>query len=157
MPRLLQDITARQVYELPDFDGPVEQDFMLKDLLDSPACKFPDGTPHRGNLLKIPTDVWDKNRERVLKEIWRDFPDMGDDDILRAWRNTFLEDAMECFNKHHRPDMGCPDYCDSSKRIGSPSKHPFLANQKPVYLCYFCPVHTWVTEQNRYAAGQYNE
>lgn len=155
--RLLQDITARKVYELPDYEGPVEGDVLLEQLLERPDLKFEDGTDHVGNLMVIPDSLWERNRQRILAEIWRDFPDMGDDDIVKAYRNTYIEDANKCFNRHNRPKMGCIDFHDDSKRIGSPTKNRALAKLKPIYLCDFCPVASgYVATEIRYKKGLYD-
>ena len=161
--RLLQDLTARQVYELPNYSGPAEHDILLIKMVEerctcSVRCEHPNvqlGEPHRGNLMKIDDDVWKKRRTDILREMWSAFPDMSEADLMASVRNAYIEDAGMCFNRHGRPDDGCIDYKDDSKRIGSPSKHPWLAKKKPVYLCDFCPVKSTVQGKVFHKLGLY--
>lgn len=163
MTRLVQDITARKVYELPDYDGPPERDILLIELCEhvtvcSDKCRHPNvqpGQQHVGNMLQIDSTVWNKHRDTILSEMWSSFPDMGEDDILQSSRNNYTEDAGKCFNRHNRPMDGCLDYKDDSKRIGNPSKHPWLMQEKPVYLCDFCPVKSTVQGKVFHKRGLY--
>jgi len=158
------DITARKTYELPDYEGHPDGDILLEQLLEkhctcSSACRHPHvqkpGERHVGNMMQIDDATYAKRRTEILKEMWRDYPDMGEEDILVSARNTYVEDASACFNRHSRPKMGCIDYRDDKKRIGSPTKNRMLAELAPVYLCDFCPVKTWVTTEIRHSRGMY--
>lgn len=93
---------------------------------------------------------------------------------LYATRSTFHEDALRCFGQHHRPKEGCLDYLDDSKLL-TPSSWKTEAEEqidksdliritnetrqhrKPVHLCNFCPVQTYVTTKRREQRGDYKK
>jgi hypothetical protein len=166
--RLLQDLTAHKVYEVPFFNGPPERDVLLQKVIDDhctcgPRCKHPNvkpGEPHRGNLMVIEQRVWDKRQSEILRDMWRDVPGMSEEDVLHSFRNTYVEDAHECFNRHGRPEMSCIDYKEDHKKIGSPvhtsrNAKRAMMQLSPVFLCDFCPVKTWVQEQVYHQRGLY--
>lgn len=162
------DITARKTYELPDYEGPVQGDVLLTELLDfhckcSERCKHPNvkpGIEHVGNMMNVPDDVWEKRRTEILKEMWRDYPGVSEEDALESYRNTYREDAAACFNRHGRPADGCIDYKDGSKRIGNPTRggrgmRQALAHIAPVFLCDFCAVRSTVQGKVFHERGLY--
>lgn len=171
--RLLQDITKRKVYELPFYSGPPERDFLLAELLERIRQEDPlwsgddDRQPierqphaHNGNLMIIERRVWEARRTEILAEMWRDFSDMSEADVMASYRNTYSEDAAACFNRHGRPDDGCIDYKDESKRIGNPTQggrgmRQALAHIAPIHLCDFCAVRSTVQEKVFKQRGYY--
>ncbi len=172
--RLLQDITARKCYELPSYTGPADRDVLLADLIErirkeDPAWSHDDERipidqqphAHRGNLMVIEREVWDKRKKEILAEMWRDFG-MSDEDVMSTYRNTYAEDANVCFNRHGRPDAGCIDYKEDHKRIGNPTEggrglRQALAHIAPVYLCDFCPAKSWYQTKAFTERGYYDK
>lgn len=157
------DILARKVYELPDYEGNPSNDVLLENLLErhctcTEHCKHPNvqlGQRHVGNLLQIDNKTWEKRRNEILEEMWRDYPDMSPIDAMSSARNTYREDANTCFSRHGRPKEGCIDYKEDSKRISTPSKSQYLAHVAPIFLCDFCPIKSWVQGQAFHKKGLY--
>lgn len=112
-------------------------------------------------------DVKDEILSR-FKHQWRGF-----EPELYALRSSFHEDALRCYSRHNRPKEGCIDYQDDSKLL-TPSSWKTEAegqidrsdlaritaqteqNRRPIYLCNFCPVQSYVTFKRREERGQYN-
>lgn len=150
MPRLLVCRDCKTLDRLPDYDGPPEHDAALSYVIERHHT-YGDGLTHIGSIMHIPQKDYDRlgDHTQLSKELF------DAEDEARASRDTFNEDANKCFNRHHRPDMGCIDYMEDSKRIGTPTRHPGI---EPMYLCHFCPVHHgYVVVEQRWRAGQYKE
>ena len=144
MPRLVQCSTCKILEKLPDFSGPVGDDVLLEVWAEKHLG-------HVGQMFSVDQATWDNldQRTKIEEDIWKNQAEFS------ATRDTYEEDALVCFNRHNRPKMGCIDYCEDSKRIGSPtkSKSRYL---KPVYLCFFCPVHSgFVATEQRHKRGMY--
>jgi hypothetical protein len=145
---------------LPDYEGPAEYDVLLDDMVERHP-RFPNGEPHKANLLRVERKWWDdvSARRQILSELGITH---GLGDEWYADKNTYEADALKCYSRHGRPDQGCIDYeCrdhpgQSKKRLGNPTKIGWQAGPK-VFLCDFCPVSVWVRTQQRHAAGLYKE
>lgn len=140
MARLLQCNTCTSLERLPDYDGPAELDGALEHAL--LPHRFPDGEKHLGMLYRdVPDAALDNMgaRDEIQRAIW------GEKARLATFKDTLLEDAADCYNKHQRPKMGCHDYRDDSKRLGNPNTRSQAAGK--VFLCDFCVVHSFVTSK----------
>lgn len=191
--RLLQCLDCLSVETLPNFVGPKSDeghDPLLQRLVDrhqgplnreqlhrrpSNAPRVREirmDEPHFGNLHTIDDALWnhpdpskrDEIRRSVLKEMWKGHT--GYPEEFYATKDTFMEDAGICYQRHGRPGGidsgpdGCIDYMSESKRLtdtdweargermGSPRSH--------VYLCQFCPYQSVVTTRKRSARGDYD-
>lgn len=145
MPRLVQCMTCLVLEKIPDRPTSIrpEDDVLLDDVCE--RHKFPNGDPHIGNLYSVDDATWNSLEARTLieKEIWKDQAEQA------ATRDTFAEDALKCFSKHHRPEF-CIDWMNDKKRIGNPTKQGWKEGKVRVYLCHFCPCASNVrTEINR--------
>jgi hypothetical protein len=154
MTRLLICRDCRSIEELPDYDGPVEYDVLLENLVE--AHVYPNGEKHFGNMATAPDAEWADPymREQIVKQIASKTTGMESE--FYATKNTYAEDALKCYSRHHRPDQGCIDWQDSTKRIGNPSKMGWQVGPK-VYLCDFCPVASWVATEQHHEQGLYKE
>jgi hypothetical protein len=152
--RLLICRDCRSIEELPDYDGPVEYDVVLDDL--SGRHLYPNGERHFGNLATVLDEEWANPvyKQKIVEQIASKTTGMEAE--FYATKDTYAEDAAKCFNRHGRPDGSCGEYQDSRKRIGNPTKFGWQALPK-VYLCHFCPVHSWVKTQERAQLGMYKE
>lgn len=164
--RVLLCLVCNSMEELPLFDGKPEDDHLLAISVEKHV--FPSGEPHKGHLFRVPVLQWEnvEIRKRIMEQI-KGGGSKGIDEFDATFydtKNTFKEDAMKCFNKHLRPDNGCPDY--KSERmmllpntkaerkdagLPDPKKAPGPKN----YLCDFCPVHSVVTTKMRELRGDY--
>lgn len=133
------DRGCRTMEEIPDFDGPPEHDVLL-DLVVEKHQHTPETT---GNLLHIEDKDWNdqQKREAILDEIRKNTT--GFESEFYATKNTFVEDAGKCYNRHNRPKDFCIDWHDESKRLSNPMKQ----SQTKVYLCDFCVVSSRVNEK----------
>jgi hypothetical protein len=156
MTRLLICRDCRSIEELPDYDGPPEYDVLLDNLVE--AHVYPNGEKHFGNMATTPDAEWADPymREQIVKQIASKTTGMESE--FYATKNTYVEDALKCYQRHRRPqEEGCNDYRDSKKRIGNPSKMGWEVGPK-VYLCDFCPYHSYyVMTEKRHQAGLYKE
>lgn len=182
MPRLLVCRECKTIETLPLYDGPREmeaQDPILDGVVRRHVQKHGDLSPEGAALLVAPETpctcgdkatvdlrgratasrsrvrgphtFWEGHRDDILKglqERWTGFhPE------FYATKDTFIEDAGYCYNRHRRPQgADCVDYKDLSKRLT-----PVTWKGQEVYLCDFCPVSAAVTMEQRWKAGLYRK
>lgn len=162
--RLLLCHECKSLEELPDFNGHPERDALLNALVSK--HRYPSGTEHRGQLLRVEQKHWDSpsTREAIVAQIRSGAGHTGLDPAFYEAKNTFQEDAMSCWAKHLR-NPGCNDYKSDEKLIlpdtqadwkAAGIKRPQkLGNGNDRYLCEFCPVHSLVVEAARAKKGMY--
>lgn len=163
--RLLHCWVCGSLEELPPYEGPAEQDYLLAVLCEKHV--FASGEPHKGNLFTaIPVKAWQD--ESTRKDIIRQIKQGGSkglaeiDDTFYDSRSTFMEDAMKCWRQHQSPKDGCPDFRIPEKMlvpktqeerkeagIGSYANMP----GPKTYLCDFCPVAVVVAKRKRKLMG----
>lgn len=162
--RLLYCLVCQTLEELPPYDGVPEQDYLL-----AVACEthvFPSGEPHKGKLFSLPLRVWasPEAKREVIKQIKgggsKGLAEI--DDTFYDSRSTFLEGAMECYQRHNKPKEGCTDW-HSRDRLLVPNtakerkkegleKYQDVPGKK-TYLCDFCPVAISVAQRKRKLLG----
>lgn len=181
--RLLVCRKCESVDEIPDYDGPVEGDALLERVVERHQREC--GVAQVGGetaevasqqdrfLVKVDREEW--NKESVRKEILNrlSMGYSGFEEKVYGVKNTWKSDAMECYSRHRRPQDGCIDYKDKSKRIGN----GFLDDdekklredsglftglkrrrqQQTVFLCDFCPVKSGVQEKVFLKKGLYDD
>ena len=163
--RLLHCWVCDTLEELPPFEGPAAQDYLLE-----VACEkhvFDSGEPHRGNLfVDIPVDAWrdPETRRDAIRQI-RQGGSKGlaeIDDKFYETRSTFMEDAMKCYKAHNSPKDGCVDWHVSDKMlipntIKERRKEGLDSYESTpgvkTYLCDFCPVAIKVAERKQKLMG----
>lgn len=164
--RLLHCWVCGTLEELPPYEGPAEQDYLL-----AVACErhvFASGDPHKGNLFTgIPVKAW-RNDDSIRKDIIRQIKQGGSkglaevDDQFYDTRSTFMEDAMKCYKAHNKPKNGCDDWHHTEKmlvpqtikdrRAEGMEKYENSPGPK-TYLCDFCPVAIGVAQRKRKLLG----
>lgn len=154
--RVLQCFTCRSMEELPDFGGRPDDDVLLH-IADH----------HHGGHEEDPVRIHDRALHRVPEKVWTD-PATKRVVVEQMWsgvtgftpayydtQNNFREDALTCFSAHLRPEGSCPDYCTQPKRLTNPAaemrRYVGLDPKggPKVYLCSFCPVHSYYSRRNR--------
>jgi len=180
--RLLVCRMCESVDEVPDYEGPVEGDTLLERVVAKHQQDC--GTANVGGeqaevasqqdrfLVKIDREDW--NNERVKKEILNrlSMSGTGFEEKVYDVKNTWKADAMSCYSSHRRPQDGCIDYKDDSKRVGNgflteeeeslkKSSGLFTGmtrrrQQQTVFLCDFCPVKSGVQEKVFTKRGLYD-
>lgn len=119
-----------------------------------------DDSGHNIVIFVVTPDDWadEKHRDQILHAIWDE--DKGYPPEFYATKDTYREEAGKCFNRHSRPQDGCIDWEDRTKRLTDDEWERRGADlgldQKPVYLCHFCPVASWVQTQKRFKRGDYD-
>src|SRR5436305_2047240 len=69
-------------------------------------------------------------------------------------RDQVKEDAMACFNAHHRPTTGCVDVFSESKVLGGHESNARIRPSDRMFLCHACPfVHGYVIPDVRHKKG----
>lgn len=75
---------------------------------------------------------------------------------MYAERDELKDDALKCFEAHHRPKDSCIDVFDESKIIGGHESNKHMKPKDKMYLCHACPfVHGYVIPDVRYKKGMY--
>ena len=151
MPRLLACKSCGTMYRMHDYDGPVDYDMELIELIQRHLgqAKNPDPDAHKGLIFRCDEATWEKlgDETQVKNELMKNEWD------VRELRQDLKVEALSCFNRHNRPSAGCIDYEDSSKTIGRTIGVPKEHRQ---YLCHYCPATSYVVHQNRKAKGMYD-
>lgn len=160
--RLLVCRTCKTIDELPPFDGRPEDDVLLEITVQR------HGQDHVGLLYNVSELHWrsDTLREEIKKQIVAG-GSPGLDVFGTGYYSTrmqFHDDAMKCWSEHLKPKGQCPDYGSERKRLlpdtaaerkdaglAKPSRSPGTR----VYLCQFCPVHTYNVTRKREESGAY--
>jgi len=60
--RLLVCLVCETIEELPDYDGPVQYDYLLE--ISVEKHKFPSGEEHKGRLFKVPVKTWANAKDK---------------------------------------------------------------------------------------------
>ena len=163
--RLLFCKNCKSLEELPDFEGPPEDDILLRILTERHQSA---GVPHAGQLMRVSIQLW--SVPSVKKEITEQIYQNGAPGLNALMpgfyesKATFAEDAMVCWAQHLRPARDCPDYGSEKKRLLPDTKAerkelglaPAEVDGPRVYLCNFCPVHSAVVTKQRKARGDYD-
>jgi hypothetical protein len=65
-------------------------------------------------------------------------------------RDELKDEAMKCFNEHHRPTDSCIDVFSDDKLIGNHESNKHMPKNDRMYLCHLCPfVHGYVIPEVR--------
>ena len=167
--RLLLCFVCNSIEELPAYEGPSDHDYLLQISVEKHV--FPSGEPHKGKLFILPIKTWanEGNRKAIIEQL-RGGGAAGLDALTPegnyyATKMQFAEDAMDCYKRHNRPQIGCPDYGTPEKRLLPDTakerkevgiESPENAPGPKIYLCNFCPMHSLVTTANNMKKGLYN-
>lgn len=164
--RLLACSVCKTIEELPDYQGRPEGDHLLKRLLENHG---PENDRHIGQLFRMPKDTWNKlsndGKREIAQKIGSQLTNGGETGLGAEFydvKNTFVDDAHKCFNRHNRnPD--CNDYKTDSKRLTPNTQAerkeaglPAYSHADDRYLCEYCPVHSLVMTAKRKRAGLYD-
>ncbi len=144
MPRLLICNTHKTVDVVNDYntaadmEGKYDED--LKEAINRHLGKYgSDPGKHNSLLMRIEPEEWDLlDKQDLEKAVF----DGKLEEYIRGERESYTNDALSCYEIHNRPTygigygIGCPDYRDSSRLIGS--------KKSGVFLCDFCPYNSYV-------------
>jgi hypothetical protein len=176
--RLLCCNHCHTVDEVPDFEGNLDETGGIDPLIEAVVMKHNQRDPmaHGGRNLQfspiriavVEDSAWATDKEGVLKQLQSENKKVGFDAWAYEAVNTYQEDAMTCYRRHKRPDLGagkpCIDYWSDSKRIGRPTaigKQILKENEKlgarDPHLCQFCPYFSTVQTQARWERGMYRD
>lgn len=147
--RLLVCTTCKTIEKLPAYEGPPEHDVTLT------ISAERHGETHRGKLINVSVLHWESPtmQAEIIKQIWGGSTGL---DVFGtnfySTRDTFGEDALNCYQAHLRPKEGCPEFRSEKKRLlpGTDSERKELGlpkvredNGPKVFLCDFCPVRSY--------------
>lgn len=151
--RLLVCKTHAVMYKMKPYDGPVEYDQELIELCDRHNGQFANqGAPDTCNALIFRTDPETASKLDVETALKNELNEMNV--FIKDFRDELKTDALKCYNRHERPKAGCIDWCAEDKTIGRKVGVPKEHRQ---YLCMYCPVGSWVAQQERIQMGLYNQ
>lgn len=156
--RLLGCAHCKTVEVLPDFDGPPEYDDLLNNLVT--RHRTPEGHEHIGMLFVVTEEDWAKDgapatiTRQIAEKLEGGETGLGSE--FYNLKQTFQEDALQCFNEHLR-NPACSDYKDDSKILRSGQEKELeklgIHSDSKRWLCEFCPVHSLVEQAQRRKAG----
>lgn len=160
--RLLVCRTCKTIDELPPFQGRPEDDVLLEITVQR------HGPDHVGMLYNVAELHWrsETMREEITKQVVAGASPGLDvfGTNFYTTRMQFHDDAMQCWREHLKPKGQCPDYGSEKKRLlpGTDAERKDLGLKKAkdssstrVFLCQFCPVHTYNVTRKREQAGMY--
>ena len=158
--RLLICLTCKTTEELPDYEGPADHDDRLAYL--TSQHRFPDGSEHFGQLMKVEKQHWDSpSTKRAIENRIREAAGhTGFDTEFYATKDTLAEDANKCWVAHNR-NPACSDYKSDKKRLsaGTDKERKKLGLPKARsthFLCDHCPVKSVVQQAHFKKIGMYN-
>lgn len=165
--RLLLCLDENTIEELPDYEGPSDRDYLLALAIEQRHTDNLSGTPHRGNIVKVPLKYWADAgaRAQILKQVREGSGGISElDATFYDTKSQFQEDALACFQRHLRPPGQCPDYMSDSKKLipktSAERKDIGLPDPKDLTdlpkLCQFCPVHVYNIMKARQTKGLYS-
>lgn len=170
--RLLLCRECKTLEEIPDYEGPVELDHLLNELVrrhNEKDAQYPeDKKPHDGpvaTLMKVENRDWELHRGAILERMRSKDQGFGEPWIQEA-HNTYKEDAHRCWIAHRKPGrddtLDCPDYRSDNRRIGRPTpegrkvvKELYKLKVKDPHICDWCPYETTVQTRKNWDAGLY--
>jgi len=136
------------MYKMNPYDGPPEYDMELLDLLERHKARHQDFESWRALIFRTDKETATKlDAETAIKNELK-----SHDIFIKDFRDELKVDALKCFNRHNRPNKGCPDWCDESKTIGRKVGIPVDKRQ---YLCMYCPAAEYPTYKERLKLGLY--
>lgn len=164
--RLLRCFTCKTLEEIPYYEGDPKRDFLLQAALRPHQPEH--GPNHFGQLYDVEKEQWAREevKKQVLDRLKIDVAPPGQGkglgDEYYNLKNTFMDDAMSCWQAHQR-NPACSDYKSDAKKL-TPSTVkerveaglPKYKSPQDRYLCEFCPVHQLVITAHRSRKGMYD-
>lgn len=148
--RVLYCLDCGTLDQVPYYEGPPEHD---QELEYAAGKHETNGHRHRGQLFSVEQRVWDNEQARrgIITQLAEG--SKGVAEVMPSFynvRDTFRDDALECFKKHLRPKEACPDWRSDRKRLVPDTKADRKEagiSLRPVgptrYLCDYCPVRAY--------------
>ncbi len=155
MPRLLICNTHKTVDVLPDYNTEADMegkyDYKLREAIDRHLDKYgADPGRHASLIMRIEEDEFALLDPDRLKQA---LMDDSLEEYIKSERENYKQGALNCYNLHNRPaygyGIGCPDYQSDSRAVGITKG---IAKENRMYLCDFCPYHSYV-EHAKYKAA----
>jgi len=156
---------CKTLEEIPDYNpAEADRDTRIGYLVDSHLRKHPSFEDRNVvewcSLGSVETSYWNnaESQKQIRDKVLENHGLTGFDAEFYATQDTFKQDAMKCFQRHHRPSytegVGCQDYLSSSKELkpdtaverkaaGMPSYDQTKIRMS--YLCEYCPYHAQTT------------
>lgn len=110
-------------------------------------------TVRKHDLWSVDETTW--NATDVVTTIQRELRDSTG--RLYIERDELKEDALACFEMHHRPKDSCPDVFSDERIVGGHESNRRMKKDDRLYLCHLCPfVHGYIIPQVRRRKGMYD-
>jgi hypothetical protein len=147
--------------------NPLVEELVLRHTERNPmthGSEFLEMSPFR--LCVVSDQEWYADSKACLEKAAQNNTTAGFSSADSQWmydaKDTYSEDALKCFNEHHRPDKSCRDFMSEAKRLGRPTEIgrtaladvPKKRAQEP-HLCHFCPFMSHVRTENNWKRGMY--
>lgn len=157
--RLLICEYCGSVEEMPEHEGPWQQDTWLNEKLK--AHLLPSGEKTHGNVhvARIDSGAWLNHKPDIMAKMASEFTMPGKGAGLGQsyydTKDNFSADAMQCWRVEHNRTVNCEDYRSDKKRLLPDTKadrrelglDPKL--RPNTFLCDFCPYNSIVMQRQR--------
>ena len=157
--RLLICEHCGSVQEMPDYEGPWQQDTWFNEMVKEhmlPSGEKTHGLVHVG---RVESSAWLAHRDDIVSRAASEFTlpgkGAGLGQTFYDTKSTFMADAFTCWKVEHNRTLNCQDYKSDKKRLMPDTRAERKAegmdpNQRPnTFLCDFCPYHQVVLQRQR--------
>ncbi len=154
------------IEEMPWFEGPQEYDDTGN--LRLSQHRYATGLQHPYTVGDVDKAEWSNPSfqsriiAQLMQQIQRGNPESGLGKDFYDVKNTFQDDALECWKRHGRR-VNCEDYMSDRMLLLPHTRAERKAegldyrHRPSTKLCQFCPVHSHVVQLQRAARGDYDK
>jgi hypothetical protein len=166
--RLLICEHCSSVEEMPDYDGPWQNDTWFNELVKKHLLPSGEKTHGDVHIGRIESDKWTGHKEDVVKQISSEFVKFSDPGTGTGLGETFYdvksnysEDAMKCWRVDHQRTTNCGDYMSAKMEVKPDTKAErkserlSVKDRPAIHVCSFCPYNSIVMQRKRKAQGDY--
>jgi hypothetical protein len=163
--RLLICTGCGAIEEMPDYEGPWQQDTWLNAKLKGHMLESGERTHGEVHIGKVSQNDWINYGDSIIAQAANEFTAPGKGAGLGQTfydtKSNFSADAFACWKQHNRT-TNCEDYRSDSKKLLPDTRAErrelgLDPKSRPnTYLCDFCPYNSIVMQRQRKAKGDYD-
>lgn len=163
--RLVVCTTCSSVEEIPDYEGPWQNDTWLNEKLKGHMLPSGEKTHGEVHVVGIDGNIWMTNKNDALawlsNELTPPGQGLGLGQTLYDAKDNYSADAMRCWRIDHQRTTNCGDYRSDKKRIlpdtAAERKAEGITTKRPnIFLCDFCPYQQIINQRRDSEEFKYN-